>query len=235
MDTIIADIRRQLRQAADEKVREGTKRYFKEPVKCYGMKTAAVTAIAKEKFKAVKARGKAQVFGLCETLWQSGYMEEGYIACVWAYNLRKDFEPADIRVFERWVNAYVSNWASCDMLCNHTVGAFIEMYPAHIAALKQWARSKNLWMRRAAAVTLIQPARHGKFLKDIFDMADILLTDKEDLVQKGCGWLLKAASESHRNEVFDYVMEHRSRMPRTALRYAIEKMPAAFKAHTMGK
>ncbi|HOU36239.1 MAG TPA: DNA alkylation repair protein, partial [Candidatus Omnitrophota bacterium] len=79
MDRIIADIRAELKKKADAKIREGVKRYFKEPVKCYGMKTAAVTAIAKDKFKTVKARGKAQVFGLCDTLWQSGYMEEGYI------------------------------------------------------------------------------------------------------------------------------------------------------------
>jgi 3-methyladenine DNA glycosylase AlkD len=45
------------------------------------------------------------------------------------------------------------------------------------------------------------------------------------MVQKGYGWMLKVASQSHQNEVFDFVMEHRQGMPRTALRYAIEKMP----------
>ncbi|HNQ50376.1 MAG TPA: DNA alkylation repair protein [Candidatus Omnitrophota bacterium] len=235
MDQIILDIRAELKKKADAKIREGARRYFKEPIKCYGMMTAAVAAIAKGKFTAIRARSKAQIFGLCEELWQSGYMEEGYIACAWAYNLRKDFEPADITVFRKWVNAYVSNWASCDTLCNHTVGAFIEMYPASVAALKKWARSKNRWMRRAAAVSLIIPARRGKFLKDIFEIADILLLDQEDLVQKGYGWMLKAAGEAHPQEVFEYVCQRKARMPRTALRCAIEKLPAALKAQAMEK
>jgi 3-methyladenine DNA glycosylase AlkD len=98
------------------------------------------------------------------------------------------------------------------------------MYPESISILKKWAVSKNRWMRRASAVTLIIPARHGLFLSDIFEIADILLNDSDDLVQKGYGWMLKAASQAHVNEVFRFVIERKSFMPRTALRYAIEKM-----------
>lgn len=88
-------------------------------------------------------------------------------------------------------------------------------------------------MKRAAAVTLIVPARKGLFLSDIFGIADILLTDKDDMVQKGYGWMLKAASEAHEREVFDYVMSHKAVMPRTALRYAVEKMSAELRAEAM--
>ena len=58
---------------------------------------------------------------------------------------------------------------------------------------------------------------------------------KDDLVQKGYGWMLKAASEAHCNEVFDFVMKNKDIMPRTALRYAIEKMPKELKAMAMAK
>jgi 3-methyladenine DNA glycosylase AlkD len=88
-------------------------------------------------------------------------------------------------------------------------------------------------MRRASAVTLIIPARRGKFLEHILEIADILLLDKEDMVQKGYGWMLKAASESHQEEIFNYVMSKKSIMPRTALRYAIEKMPKEMKIIAM--
>jgi len=109
------------------------------------------------------------------------------------------------------------------------------MYPQFIENLKEWAKSRNRWSRRAAAVTLIIPARHGKFLKDVFEISGILLLDDDDLVRKGYGWLLKAASEAHQEEVFDYVMKNKKQMSRTALRYAIEKMPAEFKARAMAK
>jgi 3-methyladenine DNA glycosylase AlkD len=139
------------------------------------------------------------------------------------------------RVFEHWVNDYVSNWAACDTLCNHTVGEFVMRYPEFLQRLRQWAGSSNRWTRRAAAVSLIIPARKGLFLPELFRIADILLKDKEDLVQKGYGWMLKAASEAHQEDVFDYVMRRKSVMPRTALRYAIEKMPKELKAQAMSK
>jgi 3-methyladenine DNA glycosylase AlkD len=178
---------------------------------------------------------KKAVFALCDDLWQSGFMEESFIACYFAYLVRKNYEPSDFIIFEKWVNNYVSNWATCDTLCNHTIGAFVEMYPEHLKNLKKWAKSKNRWTKRASAVTLIIPARHGKFLKDMFEIADILLLDSDDLVQKGNGWMLKAASEAHQKQVFDYVMENKTKMPRTALRYAIEKMPKSLKVKAMAK
>ena len=119
--------------------------------------------------------------------------------------------------------------------CNHTIGAFIDMYPEFLAGLKKWARSENRWVKRAAAVSLIIPGKKGRYLKDIFQIADILHSDKDDMVQKGYGWMLKVASQAHQLEVFEYVLSKKSTMPRTALRYAIEKMPADLKAEAMKK
>jgi 3-methyladenine DNA glycosylase AlkD len=162
-------------------------------------------------------------------------MEESFVACNWAYNVRKQFESDDFDIFEEWVSTYVGNWASCDTLCNHSVGTFIAMYPEYLSGLKKWALSKNRWVKRASAVSLIIPARRGKFLDDIFIIADILHSDKDDMVQKGYGWMLKAASEAHPKDVFKYVMRKKATMPRTSLRYAIEKLPAELKAQAMAK
>jgi 3-methyladenine DNA glycosylase AlkD len=154
---------------------------------------------------------------------------------MWSYNIRKQFIPDDFMTFEKWVNIYVANWAACDTLCNHTVGTFIEMYPSFLSGLKRWAKSENLWVKRASAVSLIIPARKGLFLEDIFEIADTLHSDPDDMVQKGYGWMLKAASQAHQTEVFNYVMRKKATMPRTALRYAIEKMPSELKAKAMVK
>jgi 3-methyladenine DNA glycosylase AlkD len=109
------------------------------------------------------------------------------------------------------------------------------MYPEYLSGLKKWAQSKNRWVKRASAVSLILPARRGKFLEDIFIIADILHSDKDDMVQKGYGWMLKAASEAHQKDVFNYVMRKKHTMPRTSLRYAIEKLPPELKAQAMAK
>lgn len=232
---IIKRIRQELKEKADEDVKKGGERFFKEQVKFHGMRTPDVIKIAKEYFKEIRGQSKAEIFLLCEDLWKSGYMEESFIACTWSYTLRKQYESKDFIIFERWVKEYVSNWAACDTLCNHTIGSFLEMHPEYLSKLREWAKSANRWVRRASAASLIVPAKEGKFLQDIFEIADILLLDKDDMVQKGYGWMLKAASQAHQQEVYEYVLAHKTTMPRTALRYAIEKMPKEMKHKAMEK
>jgi 3-methyladenine DNA glycosylase AlkD len=234
-ETIIGHVRSELEASADERTKESSQRFFKEQIRFYGVKVPVVGKIGKEIFKTLAGKTKTEIFDLCDILWQSGYIEESFIACNWSYNLRAGYQPEDFARFERWILLYVNNWASCDTLCNHTVGGFIEMYPGYIGQLKRFATSNNRWMRRAAAVTLIIPARKGKFLTDILEIADLLLTDTDDLVQKGYGWMLKAASEAHQQEIFSYVIRNKAAMPRTALRYAIEKMPKELKTAAMAK
>ena len=162
-------------------------------------------------------------------------MEESFAACHWSYKIKKQYERADFKVFEKWVDNYVNNWASCDTLCNHTVGTIVETYPDLISGLKKWAKSENRWVKRGSSVSLIVPAKSGLFLEDIFEIADMLHSDGDDMVQKGYGWMLKAASQAHQKEVFDYVVSKKATMPRTALRYAIEKMPSELKVIAMAK
>ena len=232
-EEVISELRRELIESADEKTRESGQRFFKEEAKFHGVKAAAVREIAKRRFREIKDRDKEEIFELCEGLLKSDYGEEAAIAFEWAYSLRKRYEPADFDVFESWLSQYVNNWAKCDTLCNHALGSFLEMYPEYVAKLKGWTGSENRWLRRAAAVTLILPARKGLFLEDVFEISDHLLLDGDDLVQKGYGWLLKEASKSHQQEVFEYVLKKKAVMPRTALRYAIEKMPEDLRRQAM--
>ena len=235
MDPVISQIRQELKSHADPEIRKASQRFFKEEIQCYGMKTAIVIAIAKRYWKVVKERAKPEIFALCEELYQSGYIEESFIVSNWAYTLSGRYEREDLAVFRHWIDTYITNWASCDGFCNHTMGDFLEQYPEYIGELKRWTQSENRWMRRASAVSLIVPAKHGKFLTESIGIADLLLTDKDDMVQKGYGWLLKEASRKHQKEVFDYVMKNKMAMPRTALRYAIELMPKDLKAEAMKK
>lgn len=235
MNEIIAKIRQNLIENANEKTRKQSEYFFKEQVKVYGVKSATVQKIARDIFAEIKEKPKTEIFAMCENLWQSGYMEESFVACVWSERLSKKFEPADFEILERWIKNYVSNWASCDTLCNHTIGDFVMIYPEFISKLKEFARSENRWVKRAAAVSLIVPARKGLFLTNIFEIADILMMDSDDLVQKGYGWMLKSASQAHQQAVFEFVMSKKAVMPRTALRYAIEKMPNDYKNMAMQK
>jgi len=232
---ILNAVRFELAQSADEKTRDGAQRFFKEEAKFYGVKAAVVKKIAQKYKREIKGMEKPEIFVLCENLLQSGYGEEAAVAFEWAYSLRISYQPQDFQVFESWVEKYVDNWAKCDTLCNHTIGALVEQYPSFIDNLKTWAISENRWLRRASAVTLIVPAKRGDFLNEALEISEILLKDKDDMVQKGYGWLLKEASRKHQEEIFEYVMARRAEMPRTALRYAIEKMPEELRRKAMEK
>ncbi|MBP1928907.1 3-methyladenine DNA glycosylase AlkD [Methanolinea mesophila] len=235
MDPVIAAIRTELAEHADPEIRKSSQRFFREEITSYGMKTATVEKIAKKYWKEVKSREKEEIFSLCEELYRSGYIEESFIVSTWAHLLSDRFEPEDLAVFSRWIDTWITNWASCDGFCNHAVGDFMMRYPDRVGALYRWARSPNRWMRRAACVSLIVPAKRGQFLNEAFALADIVLTDPDDMVRKGYGWLLKEASRKHQQEVFEYVVRNRAVMPRTALRYAIELMPKEMRAEAMKK
>ncbi|PPL00665.1 DNA alkylation repair protein [Parapedobacter indicus] len=230
---VIEKIRNELTELADGEVVLSQQRFFKEPIKSYGVKLPLAAAVGRKLMKETNKLTKSEIITCCDILWESGYFEESIIACNLMYSIRKQFKPDDFLIIERWLRKCVTNWASCDTLCNHTVGTLIEMFPVNLERLKDFTQSENRWLRRAAAVSLIIPAKNGKFVNDIFEITDNLLEDNDDLVQKGYGWLLKAASKSHQDQVFDYVMKNKSRMPRTALRYAIEKMAKELKEAAM--
>jgi 3-methyladenine DNA glycosylase AlkD len=230
---VLPELRKELKQNSDPQARESGQKFFKEGVQLFGVKTATAHKISKAHFQKIKDRPKDEIYDLCEELWQSGYLEESFVACNWSYYIRNQYETADFQIFEKWVEKYVTNWASCDTLCNHTVGSFLDMYPEFVENLKSWAGSDNRWMRRGAAVSLIIPARNGRFHKQCLEIAGLLLEDKDDLVQKGYGWMLKVVSEADQSLVYDFVMKNKATMPRTALRYAIEKMPDVLRKKAM--
>lgn len=235
MCSVVQRVREELKANADEQTRLSFQRFFKEKISCYGVKTATVRKISKTFWSEVKFLSKKEVFSICEELFGSGICEEGFVVAIWLPNIADKFVPSDLVTFETWIQKYVSNWATCDSFCNHTVGSLIDMYPANVGELKGWVKSENRWLKRAAAVSLIVPAKRGRFLQETFEISDLLLRDEDDMVQKGYGWLLKEASRKHQKEVFDYVVKNRKTMSRTALRYAIELMPKELKTEAMKK
>ena len=237
MKTLLQTLRNTLKEHADPQVQQTGKRFFKpdEHITSYGVSTKTLKIISDQFYQQIANPSKKEIFALCEQLWQSSLLEEAFIACFWSNKVHKQYESEDIDIFYHWLAQYVDNWASCDTLCNHNIGDFLQMYPEKINELKSWAKQNNRWIKRGAAVSLIIPARKGLFLENIFEITEILITDTDDLVQKGYGWMLKAASESHPKTVFDYLLTKKKTMPRTAFRYALEKMPEDWRKEAMKK
>ena len=233
MHSILAQIREDLKSSTDVQTQKSFQRFFKEQVKYYGVKTETVGKIAKKYWTQVQNLDKKTIFALCEELYGSDYTEEAFVVSFWLPNYIEHLEQSDLATFKGWIERYINNWAKCDGFCNHTVGDLIQKYPEAVNELKRWAKSDNRWLRRASAVSLIVPAKKGCFLKDALEISDLLLTDVDDMVQKGYGWLLKEESRKHQKEVYEYIDKNKMIMPRTALRYAIELMPKELKSEAM--
>ncbi len=235
MNQIVEKIREDLKANVDEQTKKSAQHFFKEKITVYGVKTTTVQKIAKEHWSQVKLLNKKEIFRLCEILFSSDFMEEAFVVSYWLPSMADQFEIGDLATFKFWIDKCINNWAKCDSFCNHTIGSFIMKYPQCMGEVVSWAKNSNRWLKRAAAVSLIVPAKKGYFLPEAFEICDVLLSDKDDIVQKGYGWLLKEESRQHIKEVFDYVLKNRKVMPRTALRYAIELMPKELKTEAMKK
>ena len=197
--------------------------------------TAAVRKVAREQFQQVNDYPKEEVFEICEKLLGSRTWQESVIAYQWAFQIRKQYELGDFERFERWLDRYVNNWGSCDDFCTHAFGHLIYVYSAQISNVKKWVASEDRWFRRGAAVVMIYGIRREQGFDAAFEIADQLLMDADDLVQKGYGWMLKEIGNSDPIRVFNFVMERKTYMPRTSLRYAIEKLPPELRQKAMEK
>ncbi|MFH1089505.1 MAG: DNA alkylation repair protein [Candidatus Uhrbacteria bacterium] len=233
---ILKEIRQELKELAKNpnNVKDYS-RFHKDGKKHISLTSAVTRKLYSEKFNQIKHLDKKQILGLCEKLLE--YKDDSCrgMAFDWAFRIRKQYTKEDFVIFEKWLDKYVDTWGSCDDLCTHAFGNHLLMFPEIISKIHLWTKSKNKWKRRASAVVFIYSARQNKYLNDDLKIAESLLSDEEDLVQKAYGWLLKEASNSNQKKIFDFVMKHKSDMSRTALRYAIEKMPAGLKKQAMAK
>lgn len=239
MNKVIFQIRKELKQNIDLIYKDGAERFFKEEIKIYGVRYPKIREIIKKTKNQILNLEKKDILVLCEELLSSKYHEEAIVAFGWCYEAREKFTKLDFKIFEGWLNKYVTNWALCDDFSTHILNYYTIKYPETIAKIRKWTKSKNRWVRRSSAVSFLhdsggsRPNTHR--LEDVFWVADALLEDEDDMVQKGYGWLLKNTSKKYQKEVFEYVMKNKDRMPRTALRYAIEKMPDKLRKQAMEK
>ncbi len=223
MNAILTKIHQSLQTAKQEK----------QNLKGKSLITAVVRKIARDNFQLVKELPKEEIFSVCEQMLQAKTWDERIIAFEWAFNVRRQYAVSDFARFERWLDQYVDGWDSCDDFCTHAFGHLIYAFPEHIPNVKTWIPVENRWFRRGSAVVMIYGIRREQGFTASFEIADQLLMDDDDLVQKGYGWMLKEISKSEPIQVFDFVMERKTTMPRTSLRYAIEKLPTELRKRAM--
>jgi 3-methyladenine DNA glycosylase AlkD len=137
---------------------------------------------------------------------------------------RRQFTPALLPRWKRWLaNNQSANWATTDAICGVLIGPLVAAHPRLAGEVAAWSSHPNMWVRRASIVGLIPGARRGIALDTLYRTARTLHRDDEDLIQKAVGWALREAGKTDMDRLEAYLLKHGPSIPRTTLRYAIER------------
>jgi len=220
---------RELKAAADVRTAKKAKSYFKpdEEVWLFGVDTPTQRRIAGGLFQRVRGGWSiAEALMFCDLLIRRREMELKNAGIFILARYQKSFDKNLLRHIEGWlVNDYCANWAATDALCGEALGPLIRQFPSLTRKLKSWTGKRNLWLRRAAAVGIIHSARRGEQLDDAYAIAESLFKYPEDLIHKATGWMLREAGKPDPKRLETFLLKHGPKIPRTTLRYAIERFP----------
>jgi 3-methyladenine DNA glycosylase AlkD len=160
-----------------------------------------------------------------ERLLQSVYHEDRLLALlILVRTFAKADEAGQRAIYELYLRStrFINNWDLVDVSAEHIVGAYLSNKSQE--PLDHLARSCSIWERRIAILATFHYIRRGKFDATL-GIAGILLTDKEDLIHKAVGWMLREVGKRDIDREEAFLGVHYRQMPRTMLRYAIERFP----------
>jgi 3-methyladenine DNA glycosylase AlkD len=139
---------------------------------------------------------------------------------------RRRFTSRLLPTWKGWLAGNLSaNWATTDAMCGLLIGPLLLAEPRLAGKMPAWSRDPNMWVRRASAVALIPCVRKGLALGTAYRIARRLHADPEDLIQKAAGWMLREAGKADPVRLERYLRANGPIIPRTTLRYAIERFP----------
>jgi 3-methyladenine DNA glycosylase AlkD len=161
----------------------------------------------------------------CRELLASPWHEERLLGLLLAVDRYRRGDPAERgRVFRFYVASFprINNWDLVDVTAEHVTGAHLWDRPRGV--LLRWARSPNLWVRRIALLSTFHFIRKSDFAWTL-RLAKLYLEDPQDLIHKATGWMLREVGKRDVGALRAFLGRHAPALPRTALRYAIERLP----------
>ncbi len=161
-----------------------------------------------------------------ETLLQNNIHEYRFCALLLLIDhYQKSDDSTKTKIFELYVrnsSQWINNWDLVDISAPHIMGDFIFNYGDE-EILEKLAESLNLWQRRISIVSTLYFIRRNEF-QPTLKIGEQLLLDQHDLIHKACGWMLREVGKRNEAILLDFLEKHHQIMPRTMLRYSIEKL-----------
>lgn len=224
---IAEQIRSALKDGGSAQHAAGVQWFFKEEIKSHGWYTAALRrAIRGCRCEILREHDFGFLTNVADQLFSGSVLEEKVAAVFLLEGLDAQCGDREFAMFESWIDR-IGSWADHDGLVHYLISPLMVAMPARSKFAFRWAKSPNRWHRRAACVSLIRGARVKMFFPEIVKLSDSLLSDQDDMVQKGLGWLLRETAKFDAKRMVPYLMKIRERAPRLVLRTACETLPAA--------
>jgi 3-methyladenine DNA glycosylase AlkD len=203
------------------------RRYFRGDVdlRFYNTGSTAVHEMAAAVYRVTHDRWRVDdAMKLANALMSDRYLETKGVGIELVARYRKQFTPRLLPAWKRWLaRNYSSNWATTDTICGRLIRPLLFAHPELARQVASWSRDRNMWVRRASAVGLIGNANKGIGLDLVYGVAKRLHADREDLIQKAVGWMLREAGRADAARLERYLRAHVGLIPRTTFRYAIER------------
>jgi 3-methyladenine DNA glycosylase AlkD len=224
-----AQIRRLLRAGGSAEHAAGVQWFFKEKIRSHGWRAADLRrAIRRLRKEILRKHDFAFLVKVADELFSGAVLEEKVAAIFLLENLDSHCTDREFLLFEKWLDR-ISSWADHDGLVHYLIAPMVAAKPARTKFVFRWAKSPKRWHRRAACVALIRGSRAKMFFPEIVRLSNFLLTDTDDMVQKGLGWLLRETAKFDAKHTVPYLMKIRGRAPRLVLRTACETLPPGVK------
>lgn len=217
-------IRKALRSLADSAIAAHSQRFFKTGIGEYG-EGDRFLGIRVPVIRRQVRKFRATPLGEIEKLLRSPYHEERLCALLLLVDhFDKAEEKQRAAIYRIYLNntAYINNWDLVDCSACRIVGPYLENKDR--STIHKLSRSKNLWDRRIAVMSTFHFIKLNQ-LDDFFAMATRLMQDKEDLIHKATGWMLREVGKRDPAALKRFLKQYYNEMPRTMLRYAIEQLP----------
>lgn len=225
----LTNARKALRIHADPKKARLYRRYFKNSKDVFlGVTTAWMRKLARE-------YSELPLAGVRELMKSSVHDERSLANSILVTKFRRGNERVQKKVFEFYMRnrKYIREWDGVDGSAPYIVGPYLLKRDKKV--LYDLARSRRIWDRRIAMVATWWFIRQGQ-IRDSLKIARILLRDEEDLIHKATGWMLREVGKRDVGALEKFLKRHHAEMPRTMLRYAIERFtPAKRRAYLKGK
>jgi 3-methyladenine DNA glycosylase AlkD len=222
---IAAQIRGALKDGGSPDHAAGVQWFFKDEIQSHGWYTADLRrAAVRFRLELRKQHGLDVLIDVADHLFSGSVLEEKIAAVFLLEKLDAEFSDREFKLFESWLDR-ISSWADHDALVHCLIAPMVAAKPTRKKAVFRWANSPNRWRRRAACVALIRGARAKMFFPEIQQLSNSLLADKDDIVRKGLGWLLRETAKFDAKRTVPYLMKISGRAPRLVLRTACETLP----------